>query len=120
MMLLAALLLLLQSPEPLNGMAAFSYRVESAAQVRGVELSDPGCALVDCALLGAEAWVYVGDRWVGPLTSVDCGATHDREFLEANDRVIDLPWSLWRELGLPLTPVPALVTFSPPPDTEWY
>lgn len=115
-MTISMLAILLFSGPDLEGEAAFSYRVHEAAMNRGMTLADPGCALVDCSLLGAPAWIRVKGQWVGPLTSVDCGAGHDRAFLERNDRVVDLPWSLWQRLDLPLTPVRVEVSFHPPGD----
>ena len=113
--------LLLQQPPPVTGDAAFSYRIESTAEVRGMDLAGrEGCAVLDCSLLGEEVWVFVGDSVVGPLLVVDCTAAHHREFWHRRNRAVDLPWSLWDELGLPLAPVPAVVAFEKPRAMEWY
>ena len=102
----------------LEGDAAFSYRVESAAKANGYDLEDPGCALMSCGDKGRAVWVLVGGSLVGPLTSVDCSQeAHYRMNLERG-RVVDLPWSLWEQLGLPLDLVPAVVFFNPPPWSE--
>ena len=99
-----------------EGDAAFSYRIESAAEVRGVDLDGrPGCAVYDCSRLGDEAWVRVGAAWTGPYVVTDCVAAHHREFWRERDRVVDLPWSLWEAWGLPLAPYPIELRFSPPP-----
>ena len=108
-------------PPPVVGDAAFSYRIESAAEVRDMDLDgQDGCAVLDCDLLGSEAWVYVADDWQGPLLVVDCTAAHHRGFWHRRNRAVDLPWSLWERLGLPLAPVPVVVMFSRPPPVEWY
>ena len=108
-----------QQPPPVVGDAAFSYRIESAAEVRGMDLDGHGCAVLDCSLLGQQAWVFVGGEWF-ELTIVDCTAAQHREFWDKRNRAIDLPWSLWDDLDLPLAPVPVVVTFEPPPEWEWY
>jgi hypothetical protein len=96
------------------GEAAFSYHIASAAAVRNMALSDPGCALMSCGDLGRHVWVLVNGRWIGPLTSVDCAQKNHFADNVARGRVIDLPWSLWDELSLPLAPVPVTVSFVPP------
>ena len=106
-------------PPPVVGDAAFSYRIESAAEVRGMDLEGDGCAVLDCDLLGAEAWVFVGGDW-HEFTIVDCTAAHHRDFWHRRNRAVDLPWSLWDDLGLPLAPVPVVVMFSRPPPMAWY
>ena len=99
----------------LKGEAAFSYRIEEAAATRGIMLTNPGCALMGCGDLGRDVWMFVGGAWVGPLTSVDCAQAEHYELNLARGRVVDLPWSLWQELGLPLDVVPAVVSFESVP-----
>ena len=125
--LLALLLLQAPTPEPitstpaLTGTAAYSYHIESAADVRGLSLAGRhGCAVLDFSLIGRDAWVFISNQWLGPLRIVDCTAAHHRHLWAAWRRVIDLPWALWETLHLPLAPVPALVTFSPPTSPTWY
>jgi len=108
-------IILATSPVILEGDAAFSYRIESAAEVRGMDLGDlPGCAVLDCDRVRERAWVRVGGVWTGPYLVTDCTAAHDRAFWYENDRVVDLPWSLWDAWGLPLTPFPVALSFEEP------
>lgn len=98
-----------------RGDAAFSYRIEEAAQNRGIEYDGVGCALaLDCSRVGEKVWIRVGAAWL-PATVVDCGAAHDRAWLRKKDRVLDLPWSFWKALDLPLAPHPAEWSAHPPP-----
>jgi len=99
---------------PVEGDAAFSHRIESAAQVRGMDLAGPGCAVLDCSRIGDSAWVRVGAAWTGPYVVTDCAAAHHRAFWQERNRVVDLPWSLWRTWGLPLRPFPVALSFSEP------
>jgi len=111
-------IILATAPVVVEGDAAFSYRIESAAEVRGMELDGlPGCAVLDCSRIGQEAWVWVDGSWFGPFRVVDCAASHHRAFWDEHDRAVDLPWSLWDEWGLPLAPYPVKVYFPgvPPP-----
>ena len=110
---LLILALLNPEPEPVVGDAAFSYRIESAAQVRGMELAGWGSAVLDCDRIGQTAWVFVGAEWYETLV-VDCVAAHDRDWFTDKGRAVDLPWELWRQANLPLMPVPALVAWSEP------
>ena len=106
-------IMLLSNPEPVTGDAAFSYRIESAAQVRGMELAGWGSAVLDCGHLGDTAWIHVGGQWYETLV-VDCVAAHDRDWFTDKGRAVDLPWELWRQANLPLMPVPAVVTWTEP------
>jgi len=108
--LTAALML---HPEPVQGTAAFSYRIESAAEVRGMELTGWGSAVLDCGRLGDTAWVFVADQWF-QTTVVDCTAQHHRSLWHEWGRAIDLPWELWEAEGWPLMPIDALVVWTPP------
>jgi hypothetical protein len=66
------LLMIILSATSVEGEAAFSHRIESAAQVRGIDMRDlPGCAVYDCDRIGDRAWVKVGAVWTGPYLVVD-------------------------------------------------
>ena len=111
--LLLLALFLMPQPEPVQGTAAFSYRIESAAQVRGMELVGWGSAVLDCDRLGDTAWVFVQGEWY-ETTVVDCTAAHHRELWAEWGRAVDLPWDLWEAEGWPLMPIPALVVWTAP------
>ena len=98
----------------LEGDAAFSYHIESAAEVNGYSLDNPGCALMSCGDKWRDVWVLVNGDWTGPLTSVDCSQEVHYQMNLDRGRVIDLPWSLWQELDLPLDLVPVTVSFRNP------
>lgn len=110
------LLALLLTVSPITGDAAFNHRIEEAAMNRGMSLDGyaGGVALMDCDDLGEEVWVKVGGAWTGPWLSVDCAAEHDRAWLDSVNRVVDLPWSFWNAVGLPLVPYPVAVSFEEP------
>ena len=107
-------IMLFLTTSPVEGEAAFSHRIESAATVRGIQLDGPGCAVLDCSMLGRSAWVRVGAAWTGPYTVTDCTARHHRAFWRDRGRVVDVAWSLWRAWGLWLAPFPVKLSFREP------
>ncbi len=109
------MLTLLLAATVITGTAAYSNRIESAAEARGMDLAGlPGCAVLDCSRLGDRAWVRVDGAWTGPYLVVDCAAAHHRQFWRDKRRVVDLPRSAWDALGLPLRPYPVALSYSPP------
>ena len=116
--ILFASLMLCAQNEPagrdmLDGDAAFSYRIESSARARGIHLIGVGCAVYDCDAIGERAYIFIDDVWFDARV-VDCTARHDRAFWRRRNRIVDIPYSKWVELGLPLRPYPAFIAWAPP------
>ena len=105
----------------IEGDAAYHNLIAEAAANQGIDIPSArdGCALMSCGDLGRRVWVWVGGAWVGPLVVVDCSRADHYQMNVARGRVIDLSAELWAELGLPLAPVPVVVSFDAAPPWVW-
>ncbi len=119
--LLLVALFLYPLEDPWAGSALYQYGtcsyynegiLERVAEYRG--LSCDNCIgymtyVQNCDRIGAQTWVYIGGKLLGPLLVVDCGKEENYPALRANRRIAEMDVSVWLDLDLPNRPVECML-----------